>query len=228
MGLLGGLCTYQMLKRVDNYQVEVLLTLALAMGGYALADALHLSAPIAIVVAGLFIGNKGRAFAMSAKMREHVDTFWELMDEILNAVLFLLIGLEILVLPIERKWVLAGLLAIPVVLLAALAQRTGDYHAPAPDGSPIAGAVPVLTWGALRGGISVAMALSLPMGGSRSLLLTITYCVVVFSIVVQGLTIGHLIRKTTGVPAVDPARTLIARSDRTIDAGFLRRSIPGR
>jgi NhaP-type Na+/H+ or K+/H+ antiporter len=108
LGLAAGIVTYRMLKGVDNYQVEVLLTIALAMGLYAMADALHLSAPIAVVVAGLFVGNQGRAFAMTEKTREHVDTFWELVDEILNVVLFLLIGLELLVLPIERGWLVAG------------------------------------------------------------------------------------------------------------------------
>jgi CPA1 family monovalent cation:H+ antiporter len=108
LGLAAGIVTYRMLRRVDNYQVEVLLTIALAMGLYAMADALHLSAPIAVVVAGLFVGNQGRAFAMTEKTREHVDTFWELVDEILNVVLFLLIGLELLVLPIERGWLVAG------------------------------------------------------------------------------------------------------------------------
>ena len=116
LGLSAGFATYYMLKRVDNYQVEVLLTLAL--GIYALTDAMHLSAPIAVVVAGLFVGNQGRALAMTEKTREHVDTFWELIDEILNAVLFLLIGLEILILPLEHQWLIAGSLAIPIVLFA--------------------------------------------------------------------------------------------------------------
>jgi Na+:H+ antiporter len=113
--LAAGIVTYQMLKRVDNYQVEVLLTLALAMGLYALADGLHLSAPIAAVVVGLYVGNRARAFAMSEKTREHVDTLWELVDEILNVALFLLIGLELLVLPIERSWLVTGALAVPIV-----------------------------------------------------------------------------------------------------------------
>ena len=186
-----------MLKRVDNYQVEVLLTLALAMGGYALADALHLSAPITIVIAGVLIGNQGRRFAMSDKTREHVDTFWELIDEILNAVLFLLIGLELLVLPLERRWLVAGALAIPLVLLARLLTVAGIIIPMGKLTFQSRGAVPVLTWGALRGGISVAMALALPRNDSRSLMLTLTYCVVIFSILVQGLTVGKLIKKTT-------------------------------
>jgi CPA1 family monovalent cation:H+ antiporter len=118
LALGAGVLTYQMLKRVDNYQVEVLLTLALAMGVYALADALHLSAPIAVVVAGLCLSNHGRALAMTEKSREHVDTFWELVDQILNVVLFLLIGLELLVLRIKPGWLLASVIAIPIVLSA--------------------------------------------------------------------------------------------------------------
>ncbi|MFI0473728.1 cation:proton antiporter [Halomonas sp. HMF6819] len=189
-----GYTTHQMLKRVDNYQVEVLMTLAIAMGLYALADALHLSAPIAVVIAGLFVGNHGRQFAMSDKTRENVDTFWELIDEILNVVLFFLIGLELLILPIERAWLLAGALMIPVVvgargfcvsLIMGVLKRVREQ-------SP--GTIRILTWGGLRGGISVAMALSLPEGDLRNLVLTLTYCVVVFSIVVQGLTMGKVIR----------------------------------
>ncbi|MBU1003148.1 MAG: sodium:proton antiporter [Proteobacteria bacterium] len=200
LGLTAGIVTYLMLKRVDNYQVEVLLTLALAMGSYALAEALHLSAPIAVVVAGLFVGNRGRAFAMTEKTREHVDTFWELIDEILNAILFLLIGLELLVLPIDRDWLVAGFLAIPIVLSARWLSVSGIIGPLARVTAQSRGAISVLTWGGLRGGISVAMALSLPAGSTRSLLLTLTYFVVVFSILVQGMTVGWVIRKT-GVPA---------------------------
>lgn len=202
-GLLAGWICYRMLKSVDNYQVEMLLTLALVMGGYALADALHLSGPIAIVVAGLLIGNRGRHLAMSATTREHLDSFWELMDEILNAVLFLLIGLEILVVSVSRPTLVAGLLLIPAVLLArwfsvALPlQLLRSFFTFSP------GIVSILTWGGLRGGISVALVLSLPPGGERDTLLTVTYIVVVFSILVQGLTLKPLFAaraagKTTG------------------------------
>jgi CPA1 family monovalent cation:H+ antiporter len=196
LGLGLGALSYWMLKSVDNYQVEVLLTLALVMGGYALAAALHTSGPIAIVVAGLFIGNQGRSFAMSDTTREHLDTFWELIDEILNAVLFVLLGLEILVLSFRGETLAAGLLTIPVVLLArwisvglpVLAMRRWRSFTP--------GAVTVMTWGGLRGGISVALALSLPASGeARELLIVMTYVVVVFSILVQGLSVGAVVRR---------------------------------
>lgn len=207
-GLGIGLLTFWMLQSVDDYQVEVLLSLALVTGGYALAEALHVSAPIAIVVAGLLIGNHGRRFAMSPGTRENLDRFWELVDEILNAVLFVLIGLEVLALTFEFRYVTAGLLAIPLVLLARLAavglpvQFLGIWR----DYTP--GAVRVLTWGGLRGGISVALALSLPAGAERDVILTMTYIVVVFSILVQGLSIGRVVRTVcgkTGTAAGKPA-----------------------
>ena len=192
-GLAIGWLAYRMLKSVDNYQVEVLLTLALVMGGYAFARVIHVSGPIAMVVAGIFIGNRGRLFAMSENTREHLDSFWELMDEILNAVLFLLIGLEILVLTIKGNYLIAGLIMIPVVLLArfisvgipvTFMRRIRDF-------SPHA--VKIMTWGGLRGGISVALALSLPNGPEREALLTVTYIIVIFSILVQGLTIERFV-----------------------------------
>jgi CPA1 family monovalent cation:H+ antiporter len=196
-GLLVGWIAYRMLAKVDNYQVEILITLALVMGGYALAGAIHVSGPIAIVVAGLLIGNHGRVLAMSAKTREHLDTFWELVDEVLNAVLFVLIGLEVLALTFHKAYMPAALLLIPAVLLARFVSvgvpvmLMRRYRRFSPH------AVKILTWGGLRGGISVALALSLPSGPERQAILAITYIVVVFSILVQGMTIGRLVRKTT-------------------------------
>lgn len=196
-GLGVGYLTYQMLKRVDNYSVELLITLATVMGGYALASALHLSGLIAIVVAGLFVGNHGRLLGMSEKTRHHLDIFWELVDEILNAVLFVLIGLEVLVLTFTQQYLLAGMLLIPLVLLVRLVsvgvpvtvlRRFREF-------SP--GAVRIMTWGGLRGGISVALALSLPTGPERDLIIAVTYIIVVFSILVQGLTLGRLITRIT-------------------------------
>jgi CPA1 family monovalent cation:H+ antiporter len=194
-GLVVGYLAYRLLKSVDNYQVEVLLSLALVAGGYALANSLHLSGPIAMVVAGLLIGNPGRSFAMSPTTVEHLDSFWELIDEILNAVLFVLLGLEVLAVTFTTQHLLAGALVIPGVLLARLVSvgvpvwllrlwRPIDRFT-----------VRVLTWGGLRGAISVALALSLPRAHERDVILVMTYVVVVFSILVQGLTIGPLARR---------------------------------
>ncbi|MEJ2691661.1 MAG: sodium:proton antiporter [Candidatus Thiodiazotropha sp.] len=196
-GLLIGGITFTMLRSVDNYSVEVLLTLALVMGGYALANALHVSGPIAMVVAGLLIGNHGRLFAMSDKTREHLDNFWELLDEGLNAVLFVMIGFEVIVVSFGAVELVAAALMVPVVLLARLCSvglplallRTGRQFT--------RGAVWILTWGGLRGGISVALVLSMPPGAERDTLLSVTYVIVVFSILVQGLTVGPLIKRLT-------------------------------
>lgn len=194
---MGGLA-FWLLRGIDHYTVEILVTLALTTGGYALAEALHISAPIAIVVAGLLIGNHGRVLAMSDKTREHLDTFWELIDEILNAVLFLLIGMEILVLSFNKEYLLASLVLIPAVLLSrflwvGLPVGLLRYRR---EFSPHV--VKILTWGGLRGGISVALVLSLPANEIRDSLLAVTYAIVVFSIIVQGLTIGPLLKHYLG------------------------------
>ena len=193
-GLAIGYLAYRMLKQVDNYQVELLITVALVTGGYALAMALHLSGPIAIVVAGLLIGNHGRRLAMSEKTRHHLDIFWELIDEVLNAVLFVLIGLEVLVLVLTKAYLLAGLLLIPLVLLARFISVGIPVTVLRPFRDFDPGAIRIMTWGGLRGGISVALALSLPPGPERDVILAITYAIVVFSILVQGLTIGKLVK----------------------------------
>lgn len=194
-GLAIGWLAYRMLASVDNYQVEILITLALVMGGYTLAGALHLSGPIAIVVAGLLIGNHGRMFAMSNRTREHLDAFWELLDEILNAVLFVLIGLEVLALEFQSAWLIAGVALIPSVLFARFVSVGLPLSVMRRRRSFSRHAVKILTWGGLRGGISVALALSLPAGAERDLILAVTYVVVVFSILVQGLTVGRLIQR---------------------------------
>jgi len=193
-GLVLGYLTFRLLKSVNSYQVEVLLTLAAVTGGYALASRLHVSGPLAMVVAGLMIGNGGRRLAMSDITRHYVDLFWELIDEILNAVLFVLIGLEILLVTFTTGTLAAAALAM-VVTLAARALTVGLPVAMLqnlfrlPKGSGW-----VLTWGGLRGGISVALALSLPLGPERDIVLALTYCIVVFSILGQGLTIGWVVR----------------------------------
>ncbi|MEE9556845.1 MAG: sodium:proton antiporter [Candidatus Adiutricales bacterium] len=193
-GLILGYIAYRILKSVDNYQVEILVTLAVATGGYALAMAIHTSGPLAIVTAGLLIGNHGRKFAMSETTTLHLDTFWELVDETLNAVLFLLIGFEVLVLTLSGRYILAGVIIIPLVILArfmtvglpiSLMKFFQDF-------SP--NAIKIMTWGGLRGGISVALALSIPPGPNREVILTATYAVVVFAIIVQGLTLKYLIK----------------------------------
>ena len=195
-GLLAGYITYRMLRRVDNYQVEIILSLALVMGGYAFAEAWHLSAPIAIVVAGLLIGNHGRQFAMSEQTREHLDTFWELVDEILNAVLFVLLGLEILlIIPLSANALLLAITAIPIVLLSRFVSVSIPVSILRSNYQFSPGVIKILAWGGLRGGISVALALSLPADEVRLYILPMTYAVVVFAMLVQGLTLGRVVRR---------------------------------
>ncbi|MFD1872645.1 cation:proton antiporter [Hymenobacter bucti] len=208
LGLALGYATYWALRTIDNYQVEMMITLGLVMGGTALATALHTSGPLAIVVAGLIVGSKGRALGMSDTTREYLDKFWELLDELFNAVLFVLIGLEMLVLDISRTTLLVGLVAIGVVLVArwvsvglplVLLRRFYPFDRQT---------LRVLTWGGLRGGVSVALALSLPESMPRELLVGVTYVVVIFSIIGQGLSIGPLVKKlglSTGPAADDVA-----------------------
>lgn len=193
-GLAVGLIAYAMLKSLDSYNVEILITLALVSGGYALADKLHISGPIAVVVAGLLIGNHGRSFAMSETTREHLDTFWELIDEMLNAVLFVLIGLEVMVLEFTPSYLVVGLLAIPTVLVARLVSVAVPIGIMRRFREFSPNAIKIMTWGGLRGGISIALALSLPLGPSREVIVSATYIVAVFSILVQGLSLSFLAR----------------------------------
>jgi CPA1 family monovalent cation:H+ antiporter len=197
-GLLIGWFTYRLLKTVDNYHVEVLLTLGLVMGGYAAARAMHISGPIAIVIAGLLIGNHGRRFAMSDQTRENLDTFWELTDEILNAVLFMLIGLEVIILSLSGNHITAGVLMFFVVLTArfiavgipvSIMKLRQSFHPHV---------VSILTWGGIRGGISVALALSLPLGPERDVIVAITYVIVIMSVILQGLSIKNLVQYAAG------------------------------
>lgn len=194
LGLVLGWIAYRMLRTVDNYSVEILITLAVVAGGYALAGAIHTSGPIAMVIAGLFIGNHGRLHGMSATTREHVDTFWELQDEVLNSVLFVMIGLELLIVEFGHGGPWVALLTIPLALAVRFVSvalpitvirtfRTMDSYS-----------IRLLTWGGIRGGISIALALSLPESPQRDMILVATYAVVLFSILVQGLTLGRVVR----------------------------------
>ena len=197
LGTALGLLGYYLMRSIDNYKVEVLLSLAIVMGGYSLAVALHTSGPIAIVVAGLITGQVLRSEVLSDQTRRSLNEFWELVDEILNVVLFALIGLEVLIIPFEGQWFLASLFLIVIVIAirffsVGLPIRLIDWVTTRKLAPHL---VKILTWGGLRGGISVALALSLPSGEYRDLILFLTYVIVVFSIVVQGLTIGPLIKR---------------------------------
>ena len=194
-GLAIGYAAYRLLDALDSYEVEILLTLALVMGGYAAARALHVSGPIAVVVAGVLIGHHGLPRAMAARSRERVGQFWALIDEIFNAVLFIMIGLELLRLEFNPTYAWAGALAIPAVLAARFLSVGLAALVPGlrQDFPPYV--VAILTWGGLRGGISVALALALPSGGFRDAIIAVTYVVVLFSILVQGLTLVRLLRR---------------------------------
>jgi len=197
-GAALGYGVFLMMRGIDQYQVEVMLTLALVIGGAALAARLHVSAPIAMVVAGLIIGNQARQYAMSDETRRYIDKFWELIDEILNALLFALIGLELLLLPFNWLHVVAALVLGGAVLASRLLtvapailvlRQTEAGRRQVPSGT-----IRILVWGGLRGGVSVALALSLPLGEQRDLILSLTYVVVLVSILLQGLSIGPLVR----------------------------------
>ncbi len=200
LGLLLGAIGVLTLSSLDEYSVEVLITLALVLGGYALSFVIHVSGPLAMVVAGLIIGNHGRNWAMSDLTRDHIDTFWKLLDEILNAVLFVLIGVEVLLLSWNTSHATAVAVLIPVILLCrfiCVGVPISLLRRVLPIG---AHAVKIITWAGIRGGISVALALSLPAGSEREFILSVTYGIVVFSVVVQGLTIGPLVRRLSPQP----------------------------
>ena len=200
-GLLIGYITFLLLRSIDNYQVEVMITLAAVMGGYVLASKLHVSGPLAMVVAGLVVGNHGRELAMSDTTRLYVDMFWEMIDDILNAVLFVLIGMEVMLIAFSWNLFAAGLAMVIMTLIArALTVWVPVHYLPGYFKLP-RGAGLVLTWGGLRGGISVALALSLPSGSERDVILSLTYCIVVVSILVQGLTVGKVAARATAPDA---------------------------
>ena len=192
LGIALGWGTYKIMTKIDDYSVEVLLTLALAFGGYQLAMWMHISAPIMAVCAGLLIGDELTSHAMSQKTRDYVEAFWKLIDEILNAVLFLMIGLEVFAIAFSMDAIIAGVLSIGLSLLARLVAVFVPITLLRPFREFSEGIVPIMTWGGLKGGISVALALSLPDSEWKPLILTVTYIVVLFSIIVQGLTVAPL------------------------------------
>ncbi len=200
LGLAAGYIGYRAMHVIDEYVLEILISLALVMVTYAIAMKTHMSGPIAMVVAGLFIGNQGVQFAMSETTREHLFHFWELMDEILNSVLFLLIGLEVLVVSFSIDYIVAATLAIPIVLLGRSLGVGIPMSVLSVRMTFTQGAIPVLIWGGLRGGIAVALALSLPENEFKPLILTATYAVVIFSIMVQGMSMKALVKRI--VPSV--------------------------
>ena len=195
LGIILGYAGFYLLKSIDHYQVEVLITLAMVMGGYMLASMIHVSGPLAMVVAGIITGNKGMEEAMSDVTRDYLKKFWELIDEILNAILFILIGFEILIVSLSGNLLWISISAIPVVLFARWISVSIPILSLSLRRAFEKNSIAILTWGGLRGGISVALALSLPRHMHREEFLSMTYIVVIFSILVQGLTIGKVARK---------------------------------
>ncbi|MDU8926537.1 sodium:proton antiporter [Alisedimentitalea sp. MJ-SS2] len=200
LGLILGWLTFRIMRLIDDYSLEVLLTLALAFGGYQLSVYLHFSAPIMAVCAGLLIGDIGAKHGMSEETRHYVDAFWKLIDEILNAVLFLLIGFEVFAVAFEMDYLVTAVLCIALALVARLAAVAVPVLALKPFREFSRGVIPIMTWGGLKGGISVALALSLPDNEWKPMILTITYVIVIFSIVVQGLTITRVANRVGREP----------------------------
>lgn len=195
LGLIAGWGAFRLMKVIDHYETEVIITLALVMGISALAHYLHVSGPLAVVVAGIFLGNKAPKIAWSETTHVYVDKFWELLDVLLNAILFVLIGLELLVISLNGDYLIFGLIAIPIALLARYIALSGPIKLFEKKLDFIPKTNLLMTWGGIRGGISIALALSLEPQMERELFLTVTYVIVVFSIIAQGLTIGTLVKK---------------------------------
>jgi len=195
LGLVAGWGAFRLMKVIDHYETEVIITLALVMGISALAHYLHVSGPLAVVVAGIFLGNKAPKIAWSETTHVYVDKFWELLDVLLNAILFVLIGLELLVISMNGDYLIFGLIAIPIALLARYIALAGPVKLFEKKLDFIPKTNLIMTWGGIRGGISIALALSLEPQMERELFLTVTYVIVVFSIIAQGLTIGTLVKR---------------------------------
>ncbi len=196
LGLLLGWLSYRLMRAIDDFSIEIIITLAAVMVGTVVAHKLHVSGPLAMVAAGLIVGNdKVRDAAMSEETERYVDRFWELLDILLNAILFVLIGLEMLILVFEADYILAALLILPIVL----ASRYVSLWLPVRIFENKLEFVPrthlIMTWGGLRGGISIALALTLTLEMHRDMFLILTYVVVAFSILIQGVTIEKLVRK---------------------------------
>jgi CPA1 family monovalent cation:H+ antiporter len=195
LGAVTGYLAYLAMRSIDDYPIEVLISLGLVTGTYAVAEMLHVSGPIAVVVTGVITGNRGAAHAMSETTRRYLFDFWSLIDELLNSVLFLLIGLEVLVISFDITLIPLAIAAIPVVFLARLVSVTVPMAFVSLKQRFVKGTIPILTWGGVRGGISVALALSIPYVAERPQILAATYAVVLFTLVVQGLTLPEVVRR---------------------------------
>jgi len=206
LGVILGWIAFEIMKRIDEWSLEVIITIALAVAGYSLAMALHVSAPIMAVTAGLLIGHVGMAKGMSEETRDYVDTFWRIIDELLNSVLFLMIGLEIFAIAFDADMLTTMVLSLALALFARLAAVVVPLTILRPFRKMEKDVMPMLAWGGIKGGISVALALSLPESQWKPVILASTYGVVVFSILVQGLTVGKLaVRLQRAAPAAEPS-----------------------
>ncbi|MGV7105270.1 cation:proton antiporter [Flavobacterium sp. U410] len=201
LGLLLGLSASNTIKKIDDYKVSVLITLSIVMGGFLVAQALHVSSPLAMVIAGITIGNYGKKVAMSEQTKDYLEKFWEIVDEIMNAVLFLYIGFELLLLPDLTKQIVLGFVAILIVLFSRMCSIILPWkffdiiNFFEIKSTYTKGSLMVMVWGGIRGGVSIALVLSMPESPYKALFLEVTYIVVLFSILVQGLTVGKLARR---------------------------------
>jgi len=195
LGIVLGYIGFYAFHSIDFYKVEIMITLAIVMGGYYLASVLHVSGPLAMVVAGIITGNQARQYGMSVITRDYVDKFWEIIDEILNAVLFFLIGIEMIIVEFSLQHIWIGIICIVIVLFARYISVFIPFIFLRKNNVFQKHALTILTWGGLRGGISVALALSLPKTEFSDFFVTITYIIVLFSIIFQGLTIGRVVKK---------------------------------